>query len=845
LALPTLVGTSGTNTGGAAATPAPDAGTQTGDLGILVGTTIAGGSCSVTANGGFGTWTLLPGLPQDVTGGEKLYVWYAYATQNAPTGPTVTAGGDHVTVSITIVRGAAPSSPIHVSAVGSETASDTTGNFVTGISSTVNDCLVFLVSTSGQDTATAQHSAQANTSLASVAERADRQTQTGGGGGHAVATGTKVTAGTLGTWTWTLATAHAKAYITFAVAPLTAVEYTDSGTVPLALTVSGDEFPAKEYTDADTSVLTLTASGTEFLAKEYADSGTVYLTVRPFTVPTLVIKDEFNRTVALGLDWGTANLGGNWMHEVGTASVFKVENGVGVYAPIITTPVQLLIIDNAVVGATFDILFRMRWAFDAVASSFETGVVARYEDTTNFYDVRFAITSGDPNTLRFAMFKSIGGTRTIVGSEHTLTTSFDPGEWWWVRWQASGESLRAKSWKESESEPDWQVSGVAAEVLAGFVGWYLSRTPGTEYGDVFFDSLVVYDAPHGEAFVAVDSTTVNLALTPSGTEFQTFEYPDSGTVPLALTPSGTDEYLPGATEYTDSATAQVTLTPSAVETREQYDAATAQVFLTPSVVEGIERFDADTARVTFTPSVIEGKEQYDAVTAQVLLTPSAQEGKEQYDAATAPVLLTPSAAEVREQYDADTVQVRLTVSSIDIAEYYEFGFTVPIALTPSGTDEHTTIGGTEYTDQATVTLALSSSALEERISEDAATALLALLPSTVEERVSEDAATALLTFTPSYTEIAELADAQIVPVVFTPSGLDQQTGAFTDADIIILRLTPSAVEVYVGIALAITLTSRAYKRWGIVEVWKEEVVEHILVDTGKRWLSRGYQRWQH
>lgn len=217
----TYINPSAKAAGTGATTPALPTGIAADDIIILVATTIAGGTMSITDNGSVASWTAITGTPVDVTGGEKLWVWWGRYSSGS-TGPTVTPGGDHSVSATFAFRGAfSNADPIDVSNVGSEATSDTSFSFATAISSTVNDVMAVVVYTSGVDSNTGQGGTTANTSLSSLALRAEYQTNAGGGGGFVLSTGLKAIAGTLGTWTDTMVSATPKAYATFALKPVT------------------------------------------------------------------------------------------------------------------------------------------------------------------------------------------------------------------------------------------------------------------------------------------------------------------------------------------------------------------------------------------------------------------------------------------------------------------------------------------------------------------------------------------------------------------------------------------------------------------------------------------------
>src|ERR671922_2737647 len=111
---------------GAAVTVGLPAGVAANDICILVATTIAGGSISITSAGSIATWTPIDTSPFDAGGDEKLYVWWGRYSSGS-TGPQLTPGSDHICAGMAAYSGCiTDDSVIHVSAAGSETTSDTT-----------------------------------------------------------------------------------------------------------------------------------------------------------------------------------------------------------------------------------------------------------------------------------------------------------------------------------------------------------------------------------------------------------------------------------------------------------------------------------------------------------------------------------------------------------------------------------------------------------------------------------------------------------------------------------------------------------------------------------------------
>jgi hypothetical protein len=217
--IPTRRSTGNMAHGTGAITPALPGTKSANDIFILVASTIAGGSITITADGSVTPWTALTGSPIDVTGGEKLYVWWGRYSSGT-TGPTLTPGGDHIVGRIVgFYNCYTGDSPIDVSATGTETASDMTYSFATGLTTTYNNELVITVCSTGNDPSfdTTQFSSWANGNLASILERMDNDVNEGGGGGFGLAEGTLIANGAVGTWSATLAAASPKSYIAFAL----------------------------------------------------------------------------------------------------------------------------------------------------------------------------------------------------------------------------------------------------------------------------------------------------------------------------------------------------------------------------------------------------------------------------------------------------------------------------------------------------------------------------------------------------------------------------------------------------------------------------------------------------
>lgn len=186
---------------------------QAGDIAILklyCSTTTA-----VTLSGS--GWTLIQSVSHSTA---SLHVWWKRASSSSETSVALTqndfsANNDNAYAVITTYRGCVGSGdPINTMASSTRTTS-TSCTFPT-ITSTEADCLILLIASRDNDSASAAWSAQTNASLGSITERFDGGTTLGDGGGLSLTEGTLVSAGATGTTSSTV-TSSAGSMLTFAL----------------------------------------------------------------------------------------------------------------------------------------------------------------------------------------------------------------------------------------------------------------------------------------------------------------------------------------------------------------------------------------------------------------------------------------------------------------------------------------------------------------------------------------------------------------------------------------------------------------------------------------------------
>lgn len=212
-------------TTGAVSINAPS-GLSVGDLEILVGSTIAGGTLSITTEGG-SAWTLITSI--SVSSGERVYAWWRI-NRIGDSAPSITASSDHaIGARWCYVDGTFdPIIPVSTAVTGTESSSDTSFSFSTGGTTTRDNSKVVCIASHGTDTVAAQIPQMTNASLTNLESIVNHSTLNGGGGGYGATHGDCVTAGSMGTFACTYVSSSQKSYMAFAIISSQERPYSDA-----------------------------------------------------------------------------------------------------------------------------------------------------------------------------------------------------------------------------------------------------------------------------------------------------------------------------------------------------------------------------------------------------------------------------------------------------------------------------------------------------------------------------------------------------------------------------------------------------------------------------------------
>ncbi|MFJ9038001.1 NlpC/P60 family protein [Streptomyces sp. NPDC102406] len=176
--------------------------------------------------------------------------------------------------------------------------------------------------------------------------------------------------------------------------------------------------------------------------------------------------DPFARTVSGG--WGQSPGGGTWLNLSGSDTNFAVNGSQGVILNDAANTGRYVSVndgDLADVSATCKVTVS---ATPAGAAS-SVGMTFGYTDSSNHYRARLLLNT--TGTVQLALEKVATGTTTTLGTATTLGTGFAANQWWRIRVQRAGSTIRCRAWLDGNTEPGaWTFSVTDTTFPAGRVG---------------------------------------------------------------------------------------------------------------------------------------------------------------------------------------------------------------------------------------------------------------------------------------------------------------------------------------------------------------------------------------
>jgi hypothetical protein len=194
---------------------------------------------------------------------------------------------------------------------------------------------------------------------------------------------------------------------------------------------------------------------------------------RTFTENKRPFVDAFTRTSSSG--FGTSPGGGNWSQS-GTATLYTVTGSVGQIAcDVAGSSRHATIVDNL---TDVDVTARVTVTTVPAGAASSIGLSFGYTSTNDHNRARLVINT--TGVVQLALEREVAGTTTTLGTATQVGTGFTAGQWWRIRAQRTGTTIRCRAWLDGTSEPaTWLHSVTETANPVGRVGFRALASTGS------------------------------------------------------------------------------------------------------------------------------------------------------------------------------------------------------------------------------------------------------------------------------------------------------------------------------------------------------------------------------
>lgn len=187
---------------------------------------------------------------------------------------------------------------------------------------------------------------------------------------------------------------------------------------------------------------------------------------RTFTEQKRPFTDNFARTVSNG--FGQSPGGGTWLNLTGTDANFSVNGSQGVILNDVANTGRYCSINDGNL-ADFSATCKLTVTATPAGASSSAGLTFGYTDSSNHYRARLLLNT--TGTVQLALEKVVSGTTTTLGAATTVGSGFTANQWWHVRAQRTGTTIRCRAWLDGTSEPStWTFSVTDTAFPTGRIG---------------------------------------------------------------------------------------------------------------------------------------------------------------------------------------------------------------------------------------------------------------------------------------------------------------------------------------------------------------------------------------
>ena len=175
-----------------------------------------------------------------------------------------------------------------------------------------------------------------------------------------------------------------------------------------------------------------------------------------------LLTDTFTRSTSSS--WGTADSGGEYLINSGSADNFNTTGSVGTINSATASVTRSLIMNNSL-QQDVDIMFKVKLDKVPVGTSAEIFWQARRVDPSNLYRGKIRLTPSNSVTVQAT--KVVSGSETLLGTQASTGISYNADEYIYIRSQITGTNpttINMKAWHQSETEPiDWDYTTTDSE----------------------------------------------------------------------------------------------------------------------------------------------------------------------------------------------------------------------------------------------------------------------------------------------------------------------------------------------------------------------------------------------
>lgn len=188
---------------------------------------------------------------------------------------------------------------------------------------------------------------------------------------------------------------------------------------------------------------------------------------RIFTEQKRPFADAFSRTVTGG--WGQSPGGGSWLNLTGSDANFSVDGTQGIILNDTANTGRYCSINDSDVG---DVSAACKVTVSAAAAGAASSIAVTfgYLDSTNHYRSRLLINT--TGTVQLVLERTVSGATTTLGAATTVGTGFTAHQWWRIRVQRTGSTVRTRAWLDGTTEPaEWTFSVADTTFPTGRLGF--------------------------------------------------------------------------------------------------------------------------------------------------------------------------------------------------------------------------------------------------------------------------------------------------------------------------------------------------------------------------------------